>query len=126
MRVGHRYGPQSERCRAGQPGGRYKVNKAELIDELVRRLGADRQYAAAVVDTTVDTIMRAVHGGDRVTIAGFGVFGQRRRKARVIRNPRAGEIAKGEAVAVPVFRPGPQFKAIVSGAQSLPQADQGP
>ena len=96
------------------------MNKAELIDELTEKLGSDRRHATDAVENVVDTIVRAVHKGDSVTITGFGVFEQRRRAARVARNPRTGETVKVRPTSVPAFRPGAQFKAIVSGAQRLP------
>jgi DNA-binding protein HU-beta len=96
------------------------MNKAELIDELTRKLETDRRQATAAVENVVDTIVRAVHKGDSVTITGFGVFEQRRRAARVARNPRTGETVKVKPTSVPAFRPGAQFKAVVSGAQRLP------
>jgi DNA-binding protein HU-beta len=96
------------------------MNKAELIDVLTEKLGSDRRSATAAVENVVDTIVRAVHKGDSVTITGFGVFEQRRRAARVARNPRTGETVKVKPTSVPAFRPGAQFKAVVSGAQRLP------
>ena len=96
------------------------MNKAELIDVLTDKLGSDRRHATAAVENVVDTIVRAVHKGDSVTITGFGVFEQRRRAARVARNPRTGETVKVKPTSVPAFRPGAQFKAVVSGAQRLP------
>ena len=95
------------------------MNKAELIDVLTDKLGTDRRQATAAVENVVDTIVRAVHKGDSVTITGFGVFEQRRRAARVARNPRTGETVKVKPTSVPAFRPGAQFKAVVSGAQRL-------
>ena len=96
------------------------VNKAELIDVLTEKLGTDRRHATAAVENFVDTIVRAVQKGESVTITGFGVFEQRRRAARVARNPRTGETVKVKPTSVPAFRPGAQFKAVVSGAQRLP------
>ena len=96
------------------------MNKAELIDVLTAKLGSDRRHATQAVENVVDTIVRAVHKGDSVTITGFGVFEQRRRAARVARNPRTGETVKVKPTSVPAFRPGAQFKAVVSGAQRLP------
>jgi DNA-binding protein HU-beta len=96
------------------------MNKAELIDVLTEKLGSDRRQATAAVEHVVDTIVRAVHRGDSVTITGFGVFEQRKRAARVARNPRTGETVKVKPTSVPAFRPGAQFKAVVSGAQRLP------
>jgi DNA-binding protein HU-beta len=96
------------------------MNKAELIDVLTKKLDTDRRSATDAVENVVDTIVRAVHKGDSVTITGFGVFEQRRRAARVARNPRTGETVKVKPTSVPAFRPGAQFKAVVSGAQRLP------
>ena len=95
------------------------MNKAELIDVLTDKMGTDRRQATAAVENVVDTIVRAVHKGESVTITGFGVFEQRRRAARVARNPRTGETVKVKPTSVPAFRPGAQFKAVVSGAQRL-------
>ncbi|AXK88369.1 HU family DNA-binding protein [Nocardia farcinica] len=95
------------------------MNKAELIDVLTEKLGTDRRTATAAVEHVVDTIVRAVHKGQSVTITGFGVFEQRKRAPRVARNPRTGETVKVKATSVPAFRPGAQFKAVIAGKQKL-------
>ncbi|MFE5456581.1 HU family DNA-binding protein [Nocardia sp. NPDC056564] len=98
------------------------MNKAELIDVLTEKLGTDRRTATAAVEHVVDTIVRAVHKGQSVTITGFGVFEQRKRAARVARNPRTGETVKVKPTSVPAFRPGAQFKAVIAGKQKLAQS----
>ncbi|MGL4305713.1 MAG: HU family DNA-binding protein [Mycobacteriaceae bacterium] len=95
------------------------MNKAELIEILTERLDTDRRQATNAVEHVVDIIVRAVHAGDSVTITGFGVFEQRRRAARVARNPRTGETVKVKPTSVPAFRPGAQFKAVIAGTQKL-------
>ena len=96
------------------------MNKAELIDELTKRLKADRQTATDAVEQVIDTIVRAVQRGEKVTITGFGVFEKRKRAPRVARNPRTGETVKVKAVNVPSFRPGAQFKSVIAGKVKLP------
>jgi len=100
------------------------MNKAELIEVLTARLETDRRQATDAVEHLIDAIVRAVQKGESVTITGFGVFERRRRAARVARNPRTGETVKVKPTSVPAFRPGAQFKAIVSGAQKL--SSEGP
>ena len=95
------------------------MNKAELIDVLTEKLGADRRTATDAVENVVDIIVRAVQKGQSVTITGFGVFEQRKRAARVARNPRTGETVKVKPTSVPAFRPGAQFKAVIAGKQKL-------
>jgi len=118
--VGNGFTVSSSRSKEGHWFRRFCMNKAELIDVLTEKLGSDRRQATAAVENVVDTIVRAVHKGDSVTITGFGVFEQRRRAARVARNPRTGETVRVKPTSVPAFRPGAQFKAVVSGAQKLP------
>ena len=96
------------------------MNKAELIEVLTARLDTDRRTATNAVEELISAIVRAVNKGDSVTITGFGVFERRRRAARVARNPRTGETVQVKPTSVPAFRPGAQFKAIISGAQKLP------
>ncbi|GAA3085936.1 hypothetical protein GCM10020000_85590 [Streptomyces olivoverticillatus] len=66
------------------------MNKAQLVDAVTDRLGG-RQSAADAVDAVLDAIVRAVVGGDRVSITGFGSFEKVSRSARYARNPQTGE-----------------------------------
>ena len=95
------------------------MNRAELIDAIRDRLGADKKTAESAVDAVLDTIQRAVAAGERVAITGFGVFEKVDRAARTGRNPRTGETVRVKKTSVPKFRPGTQFKGVVSGAIKL-------
>ena len=95
------------------------MNRAELIDAIRDRLGIEKRTAEHAVDAVLDTITRAVAKGEKVAIAGFGVFEKVDRAARTGRNPRTGETVKVKKTSVPKFRPGSQFKGVVSGAVKL-------
>ncbi|HET6816348.1 MAG TPA: HU family DNA-binding protein [Mycobacteriales bacterium] len=95
------------------------VNRAELIDAIRDRLGIEKRTAEHAVDAVLDTIQRAVAQGEKVAITGFGVFEKVDRAARTGRNPRTGEAVKVKKTSVPKFRPGSQFKGVVSGAVKL-------
>ena len=96
------------------------MNKAELIEAMSGRLG-DRKSATAALDAVLSEIQNAVTKGDKVSIAGFGVFEKRDRAARTARNPRTGESVKVKKTSVPAFRPGQTFKELVA-AGKLPKA----
>src|SRR3954451_24617624 len=108
------------RSRAGLDviGGTF-VNRAELIDAIRTRLGVEKRTAESALDAVLDTIQRAVAQGEKVAITGFGVFEKVDRAARTGRNPRTGEAVKVKKTSVPKFRPGSQFKGVVSGAVKL-------
>jgi DNA-binding protein HU-beta len=95
------------------------VNRAELIDAIRDRLGVDKRHAETAVDAVFDTILRAVAQGEKVALSGFGVFEKVDRAARTGRNPRTGETVKVKKTSVPKFRPGTQFKGVVSGAVKM-------
>jgi DNA-binding protein HU-beta len=95
------------------------VNRAELIDAIRDRLGVEKRTAEHAVDAVFDTIQRAVATGEKVALTGFGVFERVDRAARTGRNPRTGEAVKIRRTSVPKFRPGTQFKGVVSGAVKL-------
>jgi DNA-binding protein HU-beta len=96
------------------------VNKAELIEAMSGRLG-DKKSAAAALDAVLTEIQNAVTKGEKVSIAGFGVFEKRDRAARIARNPRTGEPVKVKKTSVPAFRPGQTFKELVASGK-LPKA----
>jgi DNA-binding protein HU-beta len=96
------------------------VNKAELIEAVSGRLG-DRKSATAALDAVLSEIQNAVTVGEKVSIAGFGVFEKRDRAARTARNPRTGEAVKVKKTSVPAFRPGQTFKELVA-AGKMPRA----
>lgn len=95
------------------------MNRAELIDQIRDRLGIDKRAAENAVDAVFDSIQRAVAAGEKVALTGFGVFERVDRAARTGRNPRTGAAVKIKKTSVPKFRPGTQFKGVVSGAVKL-------
>ena len=93
------------------------MNKQELIDKVSTQLGASKRDVTNVVETALDELKRAVARGEKVALAGFGVFHGQKRAARTGRNPQTGEAVKIKATTLPKFRPGAEFKAVVSGAK---------
>jgi DNA-binding protein HU-beta len=98
------------------------VNKAQLIEALSPRFDGDKKTAAAAVEAVVDTVVRTVSKGEKVSITGFGVFEKRVRAARTARNPATGATVRLKRTSVPAFRAGQNFKDVVSGAKKLAKA----
>ena len=97
------------------------MNKADLLDALEDRLGS-RKAASDAVEALVDVVIREVAKGGKVGITGFGTFERAARAARTGRNPRTGESVRIKKTNVPKFRPGTQFKDVVSDPKKLPKA----
>jgi DNA-binding protein HU-beta len=99
------------------------VNKAQLVEAIADKVGG-RQQAAEAVDAVLDAIVRAVVGGDRVSVTGFGSFEKVERPARYARNPQTGERVRVKKTSVPRFRAGQGFKDLVSGSKKLPRGGE--
>ncbi|MDG4859395.1 HU family DNA-binding protein [Streptomyces sp. T-3] len=98
------------------------MNKAQLVESIADKVGG-RQQASDAVDAVLDAIVRAVVGGDRVSVTGFGSFEKVDRPARYARNPQTGERVRVKKTSVPRFRAGQGFKDLVSGSKKLPKND---
>lgn len=91
------------------------MNKLDLVAQVAMRLGVSRRVATDAVDAVVESIIRAVANGEKVSIPGFGSFEKRLRSPRTARNPRTGAKVIVPATSLPAFRPGKEFRAQVAG-----------
>jgi DNA-binding protein HU-beta len=92
------------------------MNKGELVDAIALKANVTKKEADAVLSATLDTIVEAVTGGDKVTLVGFGSFEKRDRAQREGRNPKTGETMTIAATSVPGFSAGKLFKEKVAAA----------
>lgn len=89
------------------------MNKIGLVDAVHAKMGGTKKTAEDVVDTVFDSIMKALGGGEEVSISGFGAFIAKKRAARMGVNPRTGQKIQIAATVTPKFRAGKVFKAAV-------------
>ena len=96
------------------------MNKSELITRLAKQTSMSLKDAKIAIDALFDSRRRrgiipsALDGGHKVTIAGFGTFEMRKRKAHTGRNPRTGQPIEIGPSKYPAFRAGVSLKARVS------------
>jgi DNA-binding protein HU-beta len=93
------------------------MNKAELLEALVKKTDLPARDVKAVVDAlfhaSEGVIARSIKKGEKVVIAGFGSFERRARGARTARNPQTGDAIKVKARKVPAFKAGASLKETV-------------
>jgi DNA-binding protein HU-beta len=90
------------------------VNKSDLVDAIAKSADLSKAAAARALDSTVDTIKKALKKGDTVSLVGFGTFKVGKRAARNGRNPRTGATIKIKAAKVPKFSAGKGLKDAVN------------
>jgi integration host factor subunit beta len=96
-------------------GGKGMI-KSELVARLAQRYPhLYHRDVERIVSTVLDEISRALSGGDRVELRGFGAFSVKVRPARQGRNPRTGESVSVDEKRVPFFRTGKELREKLNG-----------
>lgn len=90
------------------------LNKAELIEALVKETEMSKAAAGRTIDALVQIITKTVAKKEDVQLIGFGTFKATKRAARKGKNPRTGEPLKIAAATLPKFTAGAAFKAAVN------------
>jgi len=88
------------------------MNKAQFVQRLSRRHPTLRKdECEALIEAMLEAMSHAVGSGRRIEIRGFGVFGARWRRSRIVINPRTRKPLVVPAHMVPYFRPGSPMHA---------------
>lgn len=85
------------------------MNKADLIAKIADDTGITKVQANAALDSFTEAVTKALKGGGKVTLVGFGTFLLSKRKARKGRNPQTGAEIKIKARTVARFKPGKEL-----------------
>jgi DNA-binding protein HU-beta len=89
------------------------MNKAELIEAVVKQTKLSKKDATNAVNATINNIKRGAKNKTGVSIVGFGSFNTVKRKARKGRNPQTGEAITIKASKTVRFKPGKSFKEML-------------
>lgn len=81
------------------------MNKNELINEVARATGLSRRETEAGIQTMLDSIIKELVKGGKITLTGFGTFDVGKRQERLGVNPRNGKAIKIAATKMPRFKP---------------------
>lgn len=94
------------------------MNKSEMANRLASRSGLTQAESVDVLDSIFDPVAGIIadrlDAGEKVSIAGFGLFETRHRAARSGRNPRTGESIEIAARRYPAFKAAKGLKDRIS------------
>jgi len=85
------------------------MNKADLISKIADETGITKAQANAAIDVLTESITKALKGGGKVTLVGFGTFSVSKRSARNGRNPKTGDPIRIKAKKVARFKAGKEL-----------------
>ncbi len=90
------------------------MTKSDLVDSVSAKLNLPRGKAELIINGVFDCMERALRGGDRIEIRGFGSFEIRHYKAYEGRNPRTGDPVGVQPKRLPFFKVGKELKERVN------------
>ena len=91
------------------------MNKVELGAVVANKMGLDKKQGVEAVEAVLGAISEQIVAGEKLSLAGFGIFEKVARPARTGRNPSTGAAIEMAATSVPKFRPAAQLKSAVAG-----------
>lgn len=90
------------------------MNKQALIEKIFESgLCTTKTNAEEVCNIVFDSIKESVKNGDKVSIAGFGIFQKKVAGPRTARNPKTGEKVQVPACSKVKFSVGKTFKEFI-------------
>ncbi len=87
------------------------MTKANIVEEVYKKVGFSKSQAAEIVETVFETMKETLEQGEKLKISGFGNFTPRDKKTRIGRNPKTGEAIEISARRVVTFKASPVLKA---------------
>jgi nucleoid DNA-binding protein len=89
------------------------MRKRDIVLKISQDTGIKQVVVKEVVQRTFDTILDTLKGGKRIELRNFGVFQIKKRKKRIGRNPKTGEVVPVPERRVVVFKPGLEMKTTI-------------
>lgn len=82
------------------------MNKSELVSAIAAESGLTKADSKKALDAVVAAVSKALKGGDKVTLVGFGTFSVAKRAARQGINPATKKAIEIPAKSVVKFKAG--------------------
>ena len=91
------------------PNTKNATTKSDLVNRVYEKVGFTRKEAVDAVEVLFNEIKSELAEGDNVRISGFAGFFLRKKKERIARNPKTGELITIKARRVLIFKPSRQL-----------------
>ena len=86
------------------------MKKSDLTKALAKKINLPFPKSQEIVDTVFNTMSKALAGGQRIEIRGFGSFVVREYRGYTGRNPKTGKKIPVKGKKLPFFKTGKDFR----------------
>ena len=90
------------------------MTKEDLISKIAGDAKITKVQARASLASLVDSVMKTLKKGGKISLVGFGTFSRSSRKARTGRNPQTGKAIQIKAKKVARFKAGKALSEFVN------------
>ncbi len=84
--------------------------KASYILEISDKTGIHKRDVSLVVSSFINALTKSLVKNERIELRGLGVLKNKRRRARIARNPRTGDKVQVDERLVPTYKPSSLLK----------------
>jgi len=85
------------------------MTKAEIVNEIMNKTGAEKVAVEAMVEAIMETIKTSMAKGENIYLRGFGTFLLKKRAEKIGRNITKNTSVKIPAHMIPAFKPAKEF-----------------
>jgi nucleoid DNA-binding protein len=89
------------------------MRKRDIVLKISQETGIKQVVVRDVVQKTFDTIFESLKAHQRIELRNFGVFLVKKRKRRIGRNPKTGQIVPVPERHTVIFKPGLEMKQFI-------------
>ncbi len=89
------------------------MRKRDIVLEISHDTQIKQVVVKEIVQRVFDTMLGALQKGKKIELRNFGVFQVKKRKKRIGRNPKTGEIVPVPERRTVVFKPGLEMKKLI-------------
>ncbi|MDD3296178.1 MAG: integration host factor subunit beta [Candidatus Omnitrophica bacterium] len=89
------------------------MRKRDIVLKISQDTEIKQVVVKDIVQRTFDAILEALKEGKRIELRNFGVFQTKKRKKRIGRNPKTGEVVPVPERLTVVFKPGLDMKKFI-------------
>jgi len=84
--------------------------KASYVLEIAEKTGIHKRDVSLVITSFINALTSSLVKNERIELRGLGVLRNKKRRARIARNPRTGEKVKVDERLVPTYKPSSLLK----------------
>jgi integration host factor subunit alpha len=90
------------------------MTKPDIVQKVYEKVGLSKKESAEIVEVVLELIKVTLETGEKIKIAGFGIFYVKKKSDRKGRNPQTGESITISARRVLTFKPSTVLKKSIN------------